>query len=470
METYKDKLAPWERRNGYYQKVQLGQNIAAVKDVLKEQIIEMMKSRIATTNEMIANPMMNEDTILEFVYNLKSVGDGMYGLKAAFEWGISDVVWQLELRGSYLCDHKDALFRPFSPQVKKIFKDAVDAYEDGCVEESLEKFLELDSEVCFDFATHITIGIIYLFHEMSKERAGEYFNKALNYVRATSPYYTAYALLYKALIKRDYGHVEEAESCTREAIKLCPDFTEAIYQNAQYNALLNKSEIVIPLLKEVIQDDVIYCLKINGERDFDGIRTDINKMFEEIGEENKKDTVDRFEELNGKLSSFRENVNRINKLDYDLPKVFSVESLKGGIGEVGSMVSKNTIFDTYLAELSILQTATSLKKKEIALKKRCNGFINEIEVKIADLVRQLVEENKKNPFARFLLYFFLGQFVAVPVGVSFSFPVGIFAAEVILFTLCMILTLGRSRSTWKSVLALEEEKEKLVRIVYDIND
>jgi tetratricopeptide (TPR) repeat protein len=68
--------------------------------------------------------------------------------------------------------------------------------------------------------------------------------------------YTSYALLYKALIKRDFGLIEDAEKCTSEAIKLSPGFTEAMYQNAQYNALLNRPEKAIPLLKKAIWNTV----------------------------------------------------------------------------------------------------------------------------------------------------------------------------------------------------------------------
>ncbi|GJQ59981.1 MAG: hypothetical protein D8M57_14100 [Candidatus Scalindua sp. AMX11] len=468
MDTYKDELAPWERRSDHYQKVELGQSLESVKGTLKDQTFEMIQSRIAKANEIIANPKMDASSILELGYDLKSVGEGIYGLKAAFEWGISDVVWQIELNGKYLSESLGDLYKTFKPQVKKLFNDAKAAYGEGSVEEALEKFLELDAEISFDFATHITLGIIYLFHEINKERAGEYFNKALNYVRSTSHYYTAYVLIYNALIKRDFGKIEEAESCTREAMNICSNFTEAMYQNAQYNALLNKPDIVIPLLRKVIKSDIIYCLKIHGEQDFEGIRADIGKLFEEIREEQNRDASNGFKELKKKVISLNESVVKVKDLGYDLPKTFFVESLRDDNNEVELMISRNTIFDAYTAKLFLLPIGKSTQKKKLALKEKCKNLIDELEDKRDSLGRQLFEENKKKPFSRFIMYFVFGQFVAVPVGISFGIPVGIYVAEFVLFALCLIFNLGRSGNSGKEILALEEKKERLYWVMKTI--
>ncbi|MDR4506074.1 MAG: hypothetical protein MRK01_14970 [Candidatus Scalindua sp.] len=468
METYKDKLAPWELRNSYYQKIQLGQNIGSVKGMLKDQTFEMIKSRVAAANAMIADPKIDESSILAFGYDLKSFGNGMNGLKAAFEWGISDVVWQIELNSGFLNEFTDDFYKTFKPQVRTLYTDAKAAYGDGSVGEALEKFLELDAEICFDFTAHITIGIIYLFHEINKKKAAEYFYKALNYVRSASPYYTGYALLYTALIKRDYGCIEEAESCTRKAMEICSNYTEAMYQNAQYNALLNKPDIAIPLLKKVINSDIVYYLKINSEQDFEGIRTDINKLFEEMRDGHNKEVASGLKELKKKVVSFHESVGRIEKLGYDLPGTFSLEFLRGHTSEVEILISRNTIFDASTAKQFLLQTDKSLQKKKLALKEKCNKLINDLENKADNMGSQLVEENKRSPFFRFFLYFFSGQFVAVPVGISFGIPVGIYAAESVLFVLCFFLNFRRSQNAWKEVMALEEKKENLLVIMRKI--
>ena len=56
----------------------------------------MVAAQIASADEIVAGQGITEDALLEINYDIKSVGQGMSGLKAAFEWGISDVVWYIE--------------------------------------------------------------------------------------------------------------------------------------------------------------------------------------------------------------------------------------------------------------------------------------------------------------------------------------------------------------------------------------
>ena len=121
---------------------------------------------------------------------------------------------------------------------------------------ALEIFTDIESQIKNDFSIYMSLGIISLFHKIDKNKALGYFDKAARYVRLHSDYYTNYALLYQALIKRDFGLIEEAEKCSSEAIKLSPGLTDAKYQNAQYNALLDRPEKAIPLLRKVIKEDI----------------------------------------------------------------------------------------------------------------------------------------------------------------------------------------------------------------------
>ena len=72
---------------------------------------------------------------------------------------------------------------------------------------------------------------------------------------------------------------KKLENVQASAIELSPGFTEAMYQNALYNALLNRPEKAIPLLKRVIKEDIVYCLKICGEQDFKRISSEIAELL-----------------------------------------------------------------------------------------------------------------------------------------------------------------------------------------------
>lgn len=49
---------------------------------------------------------------------------------------------------------------------------------------------------------------------------------------------------------------------------MSPDFTEALYQNAQYSAILKNTDSAISSLKTIVGTDILYSLKITNEQDF----------------------------------------------------------------------------------------------------------------------------------------------------------------------------------------------------------
>jgi|TARA_B100001964_G_scaffold410_1_gene558 hypothetical protein len=85
MDTYKDKLAPWEKKNAYYNDVKLGKKVKEVKVILKNQTEEMIAAQIDSADEIVVGQGVSEDVLQELDYDMKSVGQGMSGLKAAFE-------------------------------------------------------------------------------------------------------------------------------------------------------------------------------------------------------------------------------------------------------------------------------------------------------------------------------------------------------------------------------------------------
>ena len=252
METYKDKLAPWEKKNAYYSNVNLGKTVKDMKAILKDQTEEMIAAQTDSAEEIVVGQGVTEDVLQELDYDIKSVGQGMSGLKAAFEWGISDVVWCIEKKTEELQDVMMNIYRVPDGKMDQLRHNADDAFARGDMAGAMEKFAEIESMISDDFSVCVGYGMIYLFHTIDKEKALVYFDRAIKYARPYSTYYTSYALLYKGLIKRDLGLIEEAEKCSSEAIRLSPGLTEAMYQNAQYNALLNRPEKAITLLKKIL--------------------------------------------------------------------------------------------------------------------------------------------------------------------------------------------------------------------------
>lgn len=383
MPSYSNGLAPWERKNAYYSVIQLGKDVKTQTKILNKQTEALIATQIASTSEIISSQERISEEIDNVAYGLENVEEGIYGLKAAFEWGISEVVWQIEQNRHVLQGILQVLMAPLDTQAKELRKRAEDAYTNGWFEDALEDFLESEKKNKYDFIVHTSIGMIYLFQKIDKEKALDYFDKAIKYAKPKSPYHASYALLYKALIKRDYGLLEEAEECTDEAVNLCPDFAEAIYQNALYNALLNRPAKSIPLLKKAIEMDVNYCEKICNERDFDKIRAYIEKLFVELRDGQKQKANTGYGTLAKKLRAFNDLVNEIKNQESIEIDDFVIQKYTR---RVTALMQRNTFRDyretnTLLENLFVLQRnlTSDIKTKLKKIIESYNSNISKIE-------------------------------------------------------------------------------------------
>lgn len=471
MDTYLDTLAPWEERRAYYSNVKPGNKIVEVKEILKKQTKKMISAQIAPAGSIISSQERKEDVIHDIEYDKKSIGQGMRGLKAAFEWGISDVVWLIEKDREDLKGIIMALCGVSDKQINILRDKAEDAYASGKMDNALVHFTELEPQTVKDFSVCISLGVIYLFHKIDKEKALEYFEKAVKSAGSQFAYYASYALLYKALIKRDFGLIEEAEACTNEAIKLSPNFTEAMYQNAQYNALLNRPEKAVPLLKKAIKEDIVYCLKINGERDFDGIKPEIIKLHEGIRNEKHGEVKEKLEGEKKSVVLLNNAVKGIQKLGYGVPKDSSVELFqkneKGENSEIDKMMENNSIFDAYIADILLTLLSKKLKRKKERLRMKGNEIQINIDKQIQELSAGLTGK-KKSGFVSFLLIFLGGQIVAFPFGWYIGVPIGMCITEGILFFICLYVSVILPQSKWKEIHGKQNEKDKLLRVMKKI--
>ena len=373
MPSYSNGLAPWERKNAYYSVIQLGKDVKTQTKILNKQTEALIATQIASTSEIISSQERISEGIDNVAYGLENVEEGIYGLKAAFEWGISEVVWQIEQNRHVLQGILQVLMAPLDTQAKELRKRAQDAYSNGWFEDALEDFLESEKKNKYDFIVHTSIGMIYLFQKIDKEKALDYFDKAIKYAKPKSPYHASYALLYKALIKRDFGLIEEAEECTEVAVKLCPDFAEALYQNAQYNALLNRPAKAIPLLRKAIEMDVNYCAKICNERDFDKIRPYINELYVELRDEQKQKSTDENAFLTRKLDKFYALIDEIrNHYSFEIHD----EEIKKSTKRIKELIGRNSCRD-------YLEANTLLSKLSVLIQKQSNEIKTQLEKLIA---------------------------------------------------------------------------------------
>ncbi|MBC8550561.1 MAG: hypothetical protein H8D23_13020 [Candidatus Brocadiales bacterium] len=465
METYKDKLAPWEKKNAYYSNVNLGKTVKIMKANLKDQTEEMIAVQTDSAEEIVVGQGVTEDMLQELDYDIKSVGQGMSGLKAAFEWGISDVVWCIEKRTEELQDVMMSIYKVPDGKMDQLRHNADEAFAMGDMERAIELFAEVESLIKDDFSICVSYGMIYLFHKIDKEKALVYFDRAIKYVRPHSTYYTSFALLYKALIKRDFGLIEEAENCTNEAIYLSPGFTEAMYQNAQYNALLKRPEDAIPLLKKAIKEDIVYCLKILWEQDFKQISSEIAQLYEELRNDKNEKVKEALGEGKKSVIVLTNAIKGIEKLGYDVPQECSVELLEEGNHEIDVLLQNNSIFDAHFAEIMLPLLSKKLNRQTELLRRKGNELFLNLDAQIQGLSAGTTGKKKKGGTLSFLIHFLCGQIVALPFGWFIGIPLGICITEGLLFAICFYVNVIQPQSQWKDINAKKNEQDKLLTVM-----
>ena len=128
----------------------------------KSQNQELISSQLRSANSILASQDRIREGIDATTFSINQVNEGIGGLKSAFEWGISEVVWQIEQNREYLKSILDRIIAPLDTQAKELRKRAEKAYLNGWYDDALEEFLKSEKKNKFDFFVHMNIGMILL--------------------------------------------------------------------------------------------------------------------------------------------------------------------------------------------------------------------------------------------------------------------------------------------------------------------
>ncbi len=82
------------------------------------------------------------------------------------------------------------IYSSLEPSVAELRFLAQEDYENGRIVDAVDNFSKLSQCCENDFSVFLSLGIISLFHEKDKEKALEYFNKAIEIVKSQSDFYT----------------------------------------------------------------------------------------------------------------------------------------------------------------------------------------------------------------------------------------------------------------------------------------
>ena len=337
-------LSPYERRNEYFKTVQLGSDVKTQNKLIAQAAKLQLESQLYNTDRLIASNDRISSYIEDLSHEIVGVVEGISELKATFEWGISEVVWQIEQNRKELESINAGIWHPFDAAARNKKELAQKAFDRGWFGDAEKYFLDSANIISFDFSVYISLGMIYLFHKVDRQKALSYFDKAIIYAKPESNYYTSYALLYKSLILFDFGKVREAEQHSQEAIDLSPTFVEAYYQNAQYNSKLGDFSKAINRLEFAINNDKRYALKAEADDLFEPMKSHILDLIKQkaainygICKNNYHTAVSLIAGINSLLAGVNDKV-KTNIYPWN----FEAERAK-----IDDLVNRNTFFDSF---------------------------------------------------------------------------------------------------------------------------
>ena len=444
--TYLKELAPWEQKSKYFKNVRSGylEDIQQNIDMLLSGIRSQTQNRLESSKKIIVSHDIISDVIDYFSIDEAHVAQGLLGVGPAFEWGISDVLWKIEQNSSFFKQNFPGSAKKYTDQsLISLNQKAEEGYQKGWFDESLKSFLRMEKRGGADFAVYISMGMIYLLHVINKEKAFEYFQKAEDYAKSRSKFYTSFTLLYQALIKRDMGFVEEAEALSKKATAISPSFSEAYYQNAQYNALIGKADKAVHMLKKATDIDVRYLFKLSNDDVFEPIQQQLKGLFDQIQKTKKQNAAagyDKYKVFINEIYDLKNQYNdtfRANPIEFE-PDI--LRTIQRGMDEMEGYLSRGSIMDFFLMDALMTNSNFSRGTRQLYLKIHRNIMLRRKEFRAPFEKKIQQVRNRCNMFTgdgnhrmgQFLVtmaYFAFGTFGAiVATSVRMSIPSGIIGA------------------------------------------
>jgi len=378
-------LISFEERISNWQTIHPRQWIATtnrndVANFLSTQTEKIIESQVEAADSII----VSQDRIADKIdIATREITEGFQGLQATFDWGFTELIWQIEQEREVLKDILKVLQAPLDTQAKELKKRAEYAYRNGWIDDALKDFSESEKKNRYDFTIHQNLGNIYLFKKKDPDKALEYYEKAVKYATPKSSYYTSVSLLHKGLVKYLQKDFKEAYKATLKAIELSPDFYEAYYQHAQYCASLGKyNEAIKHLKKAIVEGDKYYCVKADSEKDFKVMKEQLKSLFKEL-------QINAQSQVLIELGVVGRLIDRA-KSDYSLPVIDNFKVAQTKLEEATVFITRGSFFDCHDAARKIfvgLKTALDfsveyLPNEITKLQNKINASKNDVERKI----------------------------------------------------------------------------------------
>lgn len=314
MNLYLNELAPWEQKQQYFKVQNISNSTREISSQLESISRNKKVEQIQTVDAVVASQEIISETIekgfLQVSDKLDYLNLGIYEIKSTFEWGITEIIWNIQQTNNYLQKILDVLKTPLATEAKEYKDRGLYAFKNNWFDDALLELNKAKEINKYDFTVYFTIGLIYHFHIINKNNAIKNYELALKYAKPNSEYYYSNILLHIALAKSSIGKLSEAEKYTNEAINTIDGFAEALYQNAQYNAKLGFHSKAITNIDKAISLDRNYILKASNDYIFKETNLDLKPLFIQWKEREKKNASNVLQKYKNDYNHFKDFVER----------------------------------------------------------------------------------------------------------------------------------------------------------------
>jgi tetratricopeptide (TPR) repeat protein len=316
-QTYLEYL----QENAYVKDV--NDNIRQVSEKAVEKLSDNLSLSLVATSEQLAHSFSQSIETMNnsMDYGMSIMTERLSGIEYAieelnskFDYSLSLVIHQLEIANKLnrrLVDKLDAIHNtlknPVYTQAREYYRMGCDRLSKGLLDKALDSFLKSREFNDVDFFTEFNIGKLYLYgldeddnvidldkaekHLLTAIRFGKAeLNQDIGFKKFTSEAFLHLAFCYLAKLGNLIGtsgkvdnndFINVSNKQLFEAVNLNPGMSIAYYQLSSNYSLLNDVKNSISYLNQAINLDRNYAAKVAIDKNFDGIRKQIDSFISE---------------------------------------------------------------------------------------------------------------------------------------------------------------------------------------------
>lgn len=269
--------------------------------------LQSIDREVESLHETISEGFADLARIQEAGFN--QLSDQLSEIATILEWGFGELSWQLQQQIEVLRSIDHTLKTRAETQANEWRLHAEELRRRGVLDESEEFFLKALNEYRLDYRIYVGLAETYL--QMNK------FDKAMAYLEKSLPHAPKKEIDYKSYSYRLIGHIHACEedynravAVLRTSIELSPTYEDGHYDYAQYSAQMRNRETCISSLQKAILAKPLYWYLAQKERNFDPVRSEIEKFISRISMEASNRAKDAIIKAERVINQAREGVSQ----------------------------------------------------------------------------------------------------------------------------------------------------------------